>query len=65
MGTTNTYVNDHEKGFCQETLTKMKPINRMLSQETLTKQRFVVQLRVLLVNFIKKIMQVGIINIHQ
>jgi len=43
----------------------MKPINRMLSQETLTKQRFVVQLRVLLVNFIKKIMQVGIINIHQ
>jgi len=38
MGTTNTYVNDHEKGFCQETLTKTDLMIHSFSQETFTRE---------------------------
>jgi len=37
MGTTNTFVNEHEKCFYQETLTKTDVLYQWFSQETFTK----------------------------
>jgi len=38
MGTTNTFVNEHEKGFYQETLTKTDVMIHSFSQETFTRE---------------------------
>jgi hypothetical protein len=38
MGTTNIFVNEHEKGFYQETLTKTDVLYQWFSQETFTRE---------------------------